>query len=432
MAQGAEGERHLLGCQIAELEEQIRTVKTRQNTLTPIGGIPEELLSNIFSECLGEWPTDGDYYKTLLAITHVCARWRSTALANACLWAFLDLAMGAEFGKTFLERSQKVPISLKSVVEETEELASEEQEFLHAVLRDPRKLRRLTFKIPGREFDEMLPYLLEGMPVLTHFSFYNDSNEEFALPTPLFSNHAPRLETLSLHNVQISWTAPVFNGLTSLSLVMDDGYWHNERPLPQVFFNALCQAPALQHLVLDAVLPARSSFDSSTIKNTLHLNSLQTLKITGNCHVLSALWAHIRMPSTTQLIFSLFDVYDSDLRELLQTLRLFPIAGGPPSSTATACTGMQIHGDRQVSLYDAQQTVLFELNILNPWWTPSRLQLLLGVVQLEQIRYFGISATELVRADALAMALEQLLWIEEFHVYRHLNSTVFDIMRTPG
>ena len=95
---------------------------------TPINGLPNELLSFIFTLGSGaEEQGDDDYgeeegdeedsmdsdeheqrlpFKVL--VSHVCRRWRTVAIETSMLWTFLDFAEGPPFDKsrTWLERSK--------------------------------------------------------------------------------------------------------------------------------------------------------------------------------------------------------------------------------------------------------------------------------------------------------------------------------------
>ena len=65
--QNNDAARSEVDAQIAALEEQLRRLRTRRNTLAPIDALPEELLRQVFAECHEDWPDFED--TTWLAIT---------------------------------------------------------------------------------------------------------------------------------------------------------------------------------------------------------------------------------------------------------------------------------------------------------------------------------------------------------------------------
>jgi hypothetical protein len=115
---------------------------------TPINGLPNELLSYIFTLGSGaEEQGDDDYdgeeegdeensmdehrqrlpFKVL--VSHVCRRWRTVAIDTSTLWTFLDFAEGPPFDKsrTWLERSKGclLDIELDCTVDEDDANSSE-------------------------------------------------------------------------------------------------------------------------------------------------------------------------------------------------------------------------------------------------------------------------------------------------------------------
>jgi hypothetical protein len=102
---------------------------------TPINGLPNEVLSYIFTlgsgaEELGDENDDDgegeddeedsmdEHGKRLpfkVLVSHVCSRWRTVAIETSTLWTFLDFAEGPPFDKsrTWLERSKGCPLDIE-------------------------------------------------------------------------------------------------------------------------------------------------------------------------------------------------------------------------------------------------------------------------------------------------------------------------------
>lgn len=418
-----DAERQSLDHEIEELEARVIMLKRQRNGLLPIGSMPLEILSCIFSGFLGKWTTYYDY-PTLVAITHVCSWWRSTALGNAALWGKLDVAMGRANIERFLSRSKDRPISLTAYVDHGAKPTAKERRSIETVLQNHRRLASVDLQLPALQLDGVLTCLAEEMSNMTKFVFHNHSDNECTLPTPLFGNHAPRLKLLSLQNIQIPWAARIFSGLTSLSLIICDGYNHAERPSPAVFFNLLRQVPALQHLTVGGVFPSPESLNPMTINNDVLLNSLQTLNAEENCRVFYTTWRHIQAPASVQVTLSLSDVLEPQLRELLEAVHFFPTAGSTPSRAAT-CVRIKMSGDRRISLYDGLGAVVLNLKIQNTWWTPEFLSLVLDCIPLANMRCLDIDG---IREDVLAATLDRLQWIRELHMHGSLEPRILDVV----
>lgn len=101
--------------EIAQLQEQIRRLKTQRNSLTPIASFPVEVLTEIFL-WLVQW---ADYHRPFLntsdwiTVTHVCRYWRQAALQDPNLWSRIPVRFPADILQVWLERSKHVPIDFE-------------------------------------------------------------------------------------------------------------------------------------------------------------------------------------------------------------------------------------------------------------------------------------------------------------------------------
>ncbi|TFK78923.1 hypothetical protein K466DRAFT_506495, partial [Polyporus arcularius HHB13444] len=83
------------------------------NQVSPTHRFPPEVLAAIF-DCVrlprscedteNELPTDS---RPLIAVTHVCRRWRTIALEHTSLWTGIAAYSGS--GRTFVERCRGAP-----------------------------------------------------------------------------------------------------------------------------------------------------------------------------------------------------------------------------------------------------------------------------------------------------------------------------------
>ena len=163
-----------------------------KNSLVPINRIPPEVFS-LIPDCY-ENRTD----RHLLALTHVCQRWRDIFTSRASLWTQLDFA-NADKTRTYIRRSQSYPLKFRFGYDE--------------VLRDA-----FTPVIPHIHRLECLTISAYALPsILTHFHCHAPllekldirifSHEDPVLDDALFNSNLSRLRDLHLRGVfsRLSW-----------------------------------------------------------------------------------------------------------------------------------------------------------------------------------------------------------------------------------
>jgi len=87
---------------------------TRVNRLAPVDRLADETLVFILLQLDS---------RTTFFSTKVSRRWRNLALSTPSLWAHVDLSCCSNFQRRFqlfVDRSQKMPLDLKLVMESTE------------------------------------------------------------------------------------------------------------------------------------------------------------------------------------------------------------------------------------------------------------------------------------------------------------------------
>ncbi|TRM57709.1 hypothetical protein BD626DRAFT_574204 [Schizophyllum amplum] len=93
----------------------IEATKYTRNRRAPINRLPDDVLEIIFrlarpynAGFFPSWPISTKWSHRLLAVTHVCKRWRDVALGLASLWAVVDLCKQrrlGDVGEDLLQRS---------------------------------------------------------------------------------------------------------------------------------------------------------------------------------------------------------------------------------------------------------------------------------------------------------------------------------------
>lgn len=95
--------------QIARLQDELLDVLARQNALLPVDRMPEEVLLAVWENLV---PLLGpDMGNDMMTLTHVCKRWRDTAIATPSLWTNVYMKNGP-IATIHLTRSVDKPLSV--------------------------------------------------------------------------------------------------------------------------------------------------------------------------------------------------------------------------------------------------------------------------------------------------------------------------------
>ncbi|QRW06929.1 alpha-L-fucosidase [Ceratobasidium sp. AG-Ba] len=94
-------------------------IKKRNRVVSPTGKLPEHILAMIFEVAVDTTWSRDQFYKTPLALSSVCARWRDVALETRMIWRYVTLDIGiwrdisTHYGPgTFLKKADGAPIFL--------------------------------------------------------------------------------------------------------------------------------------------------------------------------------------------------------------------------------------------------------------------------------------------------------------------------------
>ncbi|KAH6905581.1 hypothetical protein BKA70DRAFT_1502993 [Coprinopsis sp. MPI-PUGE-AT-0042] len=400
-------ERKKVDAEIAVLEERIRQLKTKRNTLAPIQSLPNELLCRTFLECRGQWmQLDEEGCPTWIAVTHVCQAWRLSALGYPQLWSSVDREIGVYWMETFLSRSKGAPLSLRILEEWDEEYMSVELEILSSILRDHQRLEGVTIEMRGDKLHGLLKNLTERMPNIVRFTLHNHSFDGLDLPSPLFANYAPRLQVLSLYNFDPPWTSPIMEGLASLSILNANDFREVSVPSLKTLFDALSKVPGLQHLALENVLP-----EPRPKRPTLVIR-------------------HIRIPISAKVKLRLFDTDESRLKELFEVLGS-ALKGEPLLMTEShageeQCDSISFSGSSNgisCSIRQSTGPSPFELHATSEKWNPLIHTVPVNAIPLTSLTSLSIIISELKPA-ILKITLLQLLSVSRLFT-SHTPGTIF-------
>ncbi|KAH6912042.1 hypothetical protein BKA70DRAFT_1145318 [Coprinopsis sp. MPI-PUGE-AT-0042] len=218
---------------IAELNEEIRSCKTRRNACSP-SHLPAELLCKIFMELLHDPYLNQQFMNNAPSspllwarVSHVSRHWRQTALGHSQLWARVSTLYPPSWIEALLERSGNAPLEVRSTYA-----------FMHSspalskeILRRCHKLTSLTFARKKEDLMEssqpstiqqLCDLLANPLPSLETLVM-TDMMEQFreyttaSLPSTFLAAGAPKLRRLELSGwAPPQWTSPSFRGLVSL------------------------------------------------------------------------------------------------------------------------------------------------------------------------------------------------------------------------
>jgi len=226
----------------------------RRNLLVPLLRLPTELILPIFVYVIESEGNDDDDHRhlgpPLLSLTAICHQLREIGTTSPRLWSSVDFAI---LPKLFLERCEYNPSILlakdyklwrpRGVSNSRRETFWEKLEG-----RTFNNLRSLVFQGTQDEFAHRVVVVLQRAPNVSNLDICNFSfcpREE--LPW-LGSGPIPNLSTLHLRRFWISWTSPLLQNLTKLSMDFGYPYVPSERTSVGIFLAALSTCPDLEIL----------------------------------------------------------------------------------------------------------------------------------------------------------------------------------------
>ncbi|KAI1793460.1 hypothetical protein LXA43DRAFT_1000840 [Ganoderma leucocontextum] len=279
----------------------ILDMKTRLNTLTAIGRLPEELLAEILITFVQEHyhPTHRDYpvYSNhpppqWIKLTHVCRHWRNIALDTVRLWSHIYLTRADALAE-FLTRSKAAPLHIDLRYNHS----NTSRNISSLDLIPPVSLRIRSLSVDAeilrvQAFCKQLTRPLEHLEKLAlssplpHFGFYGPPP---AVPFFQTEGLTPRLSHLELVRLPFRWTDPIFrSSLTTLKVTSPQrNPRHRDRPdvgTTTELLDILERiAPRLEVLHLNGALPTPNSQDLGPPPppRSLSFPSLRSLRLCG-------------------------------------------------------------------------------------------------------------------------------------------------------
>ncbi|KAH8993961.1 hypothetical protein EDB92DRAFT_1851946 [Lactarius akahatsu] len=314
-ASSREYQQQAIDAEVKSLEESIRALRRRRNTLAPISALPTEVITVIFSflrvpvKLLLIALLEVTDPLAWLRVTHVCHHWREIALHQPLFWSHVNFTTFNSAGAAeILARANKVPLYLEARVPIGHWDGARFSAFQKELQACVSHIRHLAISAEYVHLRKTLDELVSSAPTLEYLALCCNKYGRGAIfsrvfvPDILFDGTTPRLSCLELRNCAISWESPLLKGLRNLEIHKPSA---DARPGLSVWLGALDKMPQLKTLTLHTaspIAPPGSSLPSS-VERTVTLPSLTRLNITASVSECGLALAHLDLPALTQLEF---------------------------------------------------------------------------------------------------------------------------------
>ena len=333
--------------------------RRRRNLLVPLLRLPTELILKIFVHVI-ESEGDDDYWvdydnddhhhlgPSSLVLTAICHELREIGIASHQLWSSVDFTI-LPIAELFLERCEYNPrilLAKDSKPRQPGGVSNPRREVVWEKLegRTFNNLRSLVFQGTQDEFAHRVVGVLQRAPNVSNLDICNSSfcpREE--LPW-LGSGPIPNLSTLHLCRFWISWTSPLLQNLTQLSLDFGHSSLPSERASIEMLLTALANCPDLEILNLAHAGPHPLNGHQDECDVVVQLGRLRELSLEFyDLSMIVSVLSHIKYPEATGLTVYIFVDEDTELSEIIpqvlphrnaQTIQHFR-----KSTTLTICLG---------------------------------------------------------------------------------------------
>ncbi|EJD48693.1 hypothetical protein AURDEDRAFT_150822 [Auricularia subglabra TFB-10046 SS5] len=151
-----------------------------------------------------------------IAVSHVCRRWRTTAVGDPMLWTRVSSEdMSLDGLETLLSRSRGAPLWISTGTF----TPGEEHRVAAILVHNMARIRHMIFQSRRQRYTEdVQKALCTAAPVIETFTMYSLDEDDMSLPELLFGGLAPRLHVLKLHSVHIPLRCAALANVAFLSL----------------------------------------------------------------------------------------------------------------------------------------------------------------------------------------------------------------------
>ncbi|KIK44281.1 hypothetical protein CY34DRAFT_802889 [Suillus luteus UH-Slu-Lm8-n1] len=312
----------------AAKQESKRVLRSRRNELLPIFRLPTEILVMVFKNVEEDHRLDESAHSDVPAcvvVSRVCKYWRSVAYACPALWTHIR-STNPHLVAIMLEKSRNFPLVVMY------KTPAPPRHCLKPILSHLPRIESLKFRALEIHANDIIQWLSsQPAPLLETFEFstpivtQNSADVDITpISSVIFQGQAPRLRSVHLTVVPIDWTADIFSGIRSLS-IMEPG---PEYLTLSQFLSALTRMPALEHLSLERIL----FLDEGTMPySTVSLPQLKSMAL-GNPTLPEAItvFRQLVLPADVKIslcldslrdIYDLFEVMPGGFRSIIKSMR---------------------------------------------------------------------------------------------------------------
>ncbi|KZV66752.1 hypothetical protein PENSPDRAFT_755439 [Peniophora sp. CONT] len=302
--------------EIEAIATQLANAKAMYNALSPIYTMPNEVLAYIFEilAYTNGYRTEGCKWGWV-SISHVSQRFRSVAIGHASLWTNLLLDKQSFPFDVFLVRSRRLLLEVRGEFEDQDLISGHwsavpghwSTVFVNPVFDNLARMRLLDLQhgtIDSSNARDWLQLLHEPAPELRELNLKFIASLYLDIDPDFIRDRAPKLQTLSLTGLQMSWNINSSLFLRSVRLINAE---KGDGSSPFTFKNVLhCMQnlPCLEHLYLWKSLPAAKEDLSDTRASLSYLRDLYLTDCDARCLVL---WSSLNLPPTCIIHVTLLD-----------------------------------------------------------------------------------------------------------------------------
>lgn len=263
----------------------LRLLRSLRNSTAPINRIPPEVLSLIPDYHDGDYPQ-----QDLIALTHVCRRWRDILISRPSLWTLLDF-LDVDKTRTYIERSRTSPLEI---------FLEREPGRTHTYLDDafslviPHIHRVKLLQVCTAAFPDALQHFRCHTPLLEGLYIEINDPRSPVLDNTFFNGDLSSLRSLSLHRVT---TLLPWDNLANLTFFYLASCTQRDNFATQLldFFDS---APLLEKVTLMSSTPKLSSVPPGRIVSLPHLRKLIIMARPAPSIILN----HLSIPTGASLI----------------------------------------------------------------------------------------------------------------------------------
>ncbi|KAI0048560.1 hypothetical protein FA95DRAFT_1034935 [Auriscalpium vulgare] len=249
-----------------------------------------ELLAEVFAILViiepasGTWNYDPDAgeERTIgwIKVTHVCHRWRATALEFSGLWSFIAFPLGDSCATKMVERAGSAPLQIypHTIPDDPEDELTPIQ--LAIISKHLHHTESLALLLANESADELIGNMVAPAPMLESLQLTREASPGIPLPAMLFGGSAPRLRSLDVIGfTAFPWTSNIFSGLEYLSVDMTLWGVEANETYCETMLDAFEGMLVLKHLTLAGCFPAQHRHNHG--QRTVRLARLKDFEATA-------------------------------------------------------------------------------------------------------------------------------------------------------